>query len=64
MSLDNELEEEMLPEDLLQSHDFRVLRHPESRIANLRYTEENKKDVARVIIDFLNETGQVLDETS
>ena len=49
-------------EELLKSHDFRLLRHPESRLDDVKFTDENRLEVAQRIIDFLDSTGQTLDE--
>ena len=46
----------------LESHNFRLLRHPESRLDDVKFTDENRLEVAQRIIDFLDSTGQILDE--
>ncbi len=52
----------MSVEALLESHNFRLLRHPESRLDDVKFTDENRLEVAQRIIDFLDSTGQILDE--
>ncbi len=52
----------MSVEELLESHNFRLLRHPESRLDDVKFTDENRLEVAQRIIDFLDSTGQTLDE--
>ena len=42
----------MSVEALLESHNFRLLRHPESRLDDVKFTDENRLEVAQRIIDF------------
>lgn len=59
-----ELRKSLTVEELLESHEIRLLRHPESGLDDVKFTDENRQKVAQLVVDFLDSTGNVLDEVS